>query len=150
MSDAVALASATHSVLFLVIERKTEEIAKSGKRPLHGIGLGLFQRALMRFAERRPASVSDTAPLAADDRLAGAHPDSHPCSIGAHSWLAFRLGPDALGPRRLPIPAIEAEDAIGLGDYMPTLDIGERAAAQLAGPYMLAIELAREALDLWL
>src|SRR5260221_3105148 len=137
-------------MLFLVIERKTEKVAKCGKRPLHGVGLGLFQRALMRFAERGSATVADAASFAADDRLASAHPDPYPCGVGAHSWLALRLGPDALGPRRLAIPAIKAEDSVGLGNDMPAFDIGERAPPQLAGPHVLAVELAGKALDLWL
>jgi hypothetical protein len=41
-----------HAILLLVVERKAGKVAEGGECPLHGIGLGVFQRTLMRFAER--------------------------------------------------------------------------------------------------
>src|SRR5689334_9407202 len=92
--------------------------------------------------------MADPAPFARHQGIAGAHLDSHPHGIGARPGLAPRLLPDAFGPDRLPVPAIEAEDAIGLGYGMPALDIGEGFTLMMPDPDMLLAELPREQPDL--
>ena len=78
--------------------------------------------------------------LAADHDIADPHADADARDIGA--FLATLLGPFpyALGRHCLTVPTIEPEDTIGLGDHVPTLDIGESLAPLVPGPDMLGAQ----------
>ena len=46
--------------------------------------------------------------------------------------------------------SVEAEDTVGFGDHMPSLDIGERPSVKFPCAHVLALELAGENAGLWL
>src|SRR5262249_27677384 len=95
------------------------------QRPLGGVGLGFLHRRLMRLARARPRAHTAAMAVAADQGLAGAHPDPHLGDIGACGSPSPWSFPDAAQADGLAIPAVEAEHPIGLGDRIPALDIGE-------------------------
>ena len=82
--------------------------------------------------------------VAADQGLARTHADPHLCDIGANGPPLPRSLPDAAQADGLAIPAIEAEDPVGLGDGIPALDIGERLTRLDALANGAAIELGVE------
>ena len=61
------------------------------------------------------------------------HGDPHPGDIDREERAAVLSGQNAFGFNRLPVPAVEAEDAVGLRDRVPALEIGELPAMRLAG-----------------
>ncbi len=68
-------------LLLLVVERQAEGIAEGGERPLHGIGLGLLDRTLVRFSRGGPTAMASATDLSADLRISRSHPDPHPGDI---------------------------------------------------------------------
>ena len=64
------------------------------------------------------------------------HGDPHPGDIDRQERAAVFAGKDAFGFDRLPVPAVKAEDPVGLRDGVPALEIGQLPAMGLTGPDM--------------
>ena len=118
----------------------------------------------MGLAQVHIDAVASAAPFADQGRRArNRHCDPHPGDVGdtpavALWWIgglarftadaAFGLG-DTLQRHRLALPAIEAKDAVGLGDRHPALDVADLAAALLALLDVGAIKRCRQGSDLF-
>jgi len=68
--------------------------------------------------------------------------DSDPRNVDGKKGPAGLAGKRAAGLEGLSIPTVKAEDSIGLGDGVPTLEIGQRATIGFAGSDMTVIGVA--------
>ena len=98
---------------------------------------------------RRLRSADAGADALAHDRGATG-PDRHPHlgGIEAGGLAALQLGPQAARRQRGAVPAVVAEDPVGLGDDVPALDIGDRRAVAGPGLDMAIAELGLQRLAL--
>ena len=125
--------------LLLVIQGEAKRVPEGHQRPLHGVGLGLLESRFMRLAQIHVDAVAGTTSLADQgDQAAGRDRDAHaggvcnaPARLLIASDEAFGLG-DAADGDRLPLPAIEAKDAVRFRDHLPTLQVTHTAAALLS------------------
>lgn len=134
-------AAASHLALFAVIEGETEGIAEGDQRPFGSIGLGFFQRRFMRFAQGEGITMAAATTFADDQPVVGADNDAHSGDIGAGRAAGAAAVPNTLGLNGLAITAVETEDAAGLGDGMPALDVRDLDVVFTALAYPLVAEL---------
>ena len=141
--------------LRLVIKRQPEGIPKGHQRPLHGVGLRLLEGRLMGLPQIHVDAVAGTTaftdqgrqPTSGDgDADAGGVGDA-PTGLLISADGSFGLGDTADG-NRLPLPAIEAKDAVRLGHGKPPLDIRDLAAALLPLADVGPLEWGREGSEL--
>ena len=107
------------------VEREPEGLAEGGQRPLGGVGLGRLEGAVMNLARRATMSLAGAVAVADDGAAGRAHGDPHPGGVDRGKAAARLAAEQALGLDGLAVPAVEAEDAVGLGQHIPALDIGE-------------------------
>ena len=65
-----------------------------------------------------------------------------PGEVDRQECAPIFAGKNATGLDRLPVPAIEPEDPVGLRNRVPTFDVGQLAAMGLTGADMTMIEIA--------
>ena len=94
----------------------------------------------MGFSYRVPS----TGPLTHNLLLPGLDRDANPGDIGTMRALAGLVLHNALELNRLPVPAIEPEDPVGLGEGMPALNVGQCLPVPLSGPDVVSIELGAQ------
>ena len=70
------------------------------------------------------------------------HGDAHPRGVDRQEGAAVLPGQHASGYDRLPAPAIEAENSVGLRDRVPALDIREFPAIGLTRADIATIAVA--------
>ena len=131
------------------IELKTERFAEGGQRPFGGIGFRGLERDVVHLAGRCSAAFAGAMAFADDGCAVGMHGDPHPGDIDRQEGAAVLAGKDAFGFDRLPVPAVEAEDPVGLRDGVPALEIGELPAMGLTGADMPVIGIAPQRLHLF-
>src|SRR5262245_28825621 len=79
----------------------------------------------MGLARGDGRSFSCPRTLPDDANIPGTDNDLHPGDIGRRKAGPHHLGPYTLAVDGLPVPALKAKNAIGLGDDVPTLKIVE-------------------------
>ena len=109
--------------LFAVVKCETKWVAKRGKRPLRRVGLGSFKGEIMCLARGRGLALARTRAFPNNLYVAGPHADPHLGGIGCGIELTTRAAPHAVAGKRPPIPGVIAEDAVGLSDDVPTLNV---------------------------
>ena len=103
----------------------------------------------MHLAGGRPVAFPGAMALADDGRAVCMHGEPDPGCIDGEEGATVLAGKDAFGFNRLPIPAVKAEDPIGLRDGVPALDIGEFPAMGLSGTDMGTVRLPPQRLQLF-
>ena len=111
-----------HLCLIAIVERQSKRIAERGECPLGGVGLGRFERDIMRKLGLRRAPEAGADPFPHRHRLPSPHGDANFGGIKAQGLAMLRVRPVTLGRQRLSIPTVKAEDAVGLGNRMPAFD----------------------------
>src|SRR5215469_5739052 len=102
----------------------------------------------MGFTQAGAGAMAKSRAFPGDDGLAGPDLDPDPHGIAAGLGTNSPILPDALGGDGFPVPAIESENAVGLVDDVPALDIGEGATSFVAGLDEALGQLAGELPDL--
>ncbi len=113
-----------------------------------GVGLGLLERALMGLSGATASALARAAALPADLVIPSAHLDPNPGYIGTAVLPLPGALPDAFVRHGLAVPGIKPEDSVGIGNDMPALDIGERAAVRLPGAHVLGAQFPSQRLHL--
>jgi hypothetical protein len=119
---------AAHLPLALVVERQAKGIPEGHQGALHGVGFGLLDGRFVGQAQVGVDAVAGAGALADQGAIdAGMDGDAHAGDVGdppaglvvparaSGTDGAFGLG-SAAREQRLALPAIEAKDAVGLGD----------------------------------
>ncbi len=128
---------------------KPKGISKCGECPLHGIGLGFLGGTLVSLAGCGASPSAKAMSLPSDDGVVpGTNPCAHARHVGALADLAFRLLPDALQLKGLPVPTLETKYSVSLCNGMPTLDIGQGRSVELPGLDVPGAELCGQGLVL--
>ena len=99
-----------------VIEGKAELVSEGGQGAFGGICLRPLQGRFMCLTGRSRFTMARTAAIAVDDGATRSHADAHARDVGAGCLAVASAVPDAGCRNCLPIPAVKAEDAVGLGD----------------------------------
>src|SRR5688572_10158145 len=86
--------------------------------------------------------LSGTGAFPGNPHLSCPDRDAHADHISGRKAAAELLGPHTVARYRLAVPAIEAKDAVGLGDDMPALEIMQRDAIGLSLSNMPARQAA--------
>ena len=108
------------------IEEETEAVAQGGKCPLGRVGFRGFDRFFVRLPWGWGYCLGGADAFSDECVAAGANCYSHARDVGGAKLGVDRLAPDALAPDGFAIPSLDAENAVGLFDRVPSLDIGER------------------------
>ena len=127
------------------IELKTERLSERGQRPLGGVGFRGLERDIVHLARGRSVAFTGAMALANDGCTIRMHGDPHPGDIDREECAAVFAGKHAFGLDGLPVPAVKAEDPVGLRDGVPAFEIGQLPAMGLTGADMAAIRLRRSA-----
>ena len=83
--------------LFAVIECEAKWVAKGGKRPLRGVGLGSFQGEIMCLPWGRGFALACTRTFPNNLYFAGPYADPHLGGVGCGIELTARAAPHASG-----------------------------------------------------
>ena len=146
---AVVAGRARDGVPSISVEVQPEGATEGRKRPLGGIGLGRLERDVVNLARRGAPAFSGAVALPDDGRLARLHRDPDLGGVDGQEIAAVLPGKHAAGFQALPVPAVEAEDAVGLRDRVPALDIAELPPVRFSGAHIAVVERPAQGLHLF-
>ena len=118
------------------VKLKTERSAERGKRPFGGIGFRSLKGNVMHLAGGGAVTFPGAMAFSNDGCSLGLYREADPRNVDGEECALVFARQHATGFRRLPAPAVKAEDPVGLRDGVPAFEIGQLPPVRLTRPDM--------------
>ena len=103
----------------------------------------------MHLARGRSVAFTGAVALTNNGHTVRMNGDPHPGDIDRQECASIFAGKNAFGFDGFPVPAVKAEDPVGLRDGVPAFEIGQLPAMGLPGPDVGAVRLTPQRLQLF-